>query len=371
MAEVFTTQTVCKRRPECCQPRKIQLVAIDADDTLWKIEPFGIASSIKGPCKLIDPDTLECEEDHYKAPPTKPKHKVSIPSLPELGEMETDEEEIERWWQAKIAPEEKGKSKLTDQQEAKLKELSSEHGGTKRTVYPERKGDVALVIFNDGTAFDIFPSGLVVKSTLSKPVKSVEEISEELIESLPEKNKKMLKSMTKITGKEEKLLKLPSPKPKPEAKRKEKEEVSEEELRRQTMEGLEEEAISKGRGRKVTIKLLPTTRQTLDELQKRKIPAAVISLNTPGTVKRLIDAFGLSDKFVEVQDTWDNKGKIFDEITQRQKICPCNALFVDNLASHVDEVTKKCGLGLVLGKGQDIESLSEILDFIEEKHGGS
>jgi len=38
--------------------------------------------------------------------------------------------------------------------------------------------------------------------------------------------------------------------------------------------------------------------------------------------------------------------------------------FVDNMVGHVEEVSQKCGLGLVFG--QDIKKIAELLNFITE-----
>ena len=293
------SSTVCKQRPECCTPRKIEMVLLDADDTMWEIKPYGIASGIKGPLKKIDDDTVEATEgEYYPYEPAKPTPKPKVPppypvylkSVPEVGPLHLHEEELEDWWKSKITPQEQSK-----EEKAELKA-----------------------------------------------------ITEELLESLPEKDKRFLKAATEVTGKQIKLFKfgkpeVPAPPPKPKAK-------------------------PKYEPRKITIKLLPTLRDTLNKLQEKGIKMGVISLNTPGSVKRIIDAFGLSDKFVEVQDTWENKGKKFDEITKRHKVCPCNALFVDNMVSHVEDVANKCGLGLVIGKGKDIEVPIEILNYIEERY---
>lgn len=117
---------------------------------------------------------------------------------------------------------------------------------------------------------------------------------------------------------------------------------------------------------KTVVKLKPTFRATLDELDKRGIPATVISLNTPGTVKRILEEFGLANRFVDIRDSWDNKGKVFAEQAQKLGIPECSALFLDDRKDHVEDVTKKCGLGLQIGAGKDVQQPIEILKFIKD-----
>lgn len=52
-------QTPCELIPEECRPREINHVVWDADDTMWDIKPYGIASYVHGPFKKIDANTLE------------------------------------------------------------------------------------------------------------------------------------------------------------------------------------------------------------------------------------------------------------------------------------------------------------------------
>lgn len=116
---------------------------------------------------------------------------------------------------------------------------------------------------------------------------------------------------------------------------------------------------------RTVIKLLPTFRQTLDELNARKIPVSIISLNTPGSVKRIFEALGLADKFYEIRDSYKNKGEVFEELMHKIGECPCSGLFVDDRTDHVIEVSKNCGLALQIGKDKDIEQPIEIFKFIK------
>jgi len=114
------------------------------------------------------------------------------------------------------------------------------------------------------------------------------------------------------------------------------------------------------------ITLLPTFRQTLDELEKRGIKSTIISLNTPGSVKRLLKAFGLDKRFVEIRDSYENKGKVFEEINRKHNFCACKSIFVDDTKSNVQDVAKECGLGLVIGAGKDVEKPIDIFKFIKD-----
>jgi FMN phosphatase YigB (HAD superfamily) len=168
------------------------------------------------------------------------------------------------------------------------------------------------------------------------------EIEESLVEGLTEKDKEFLAGLEGVTGTEQKLLALPPSTTPPEPAK-----------------SAEEYEVNR-------ITLLPTFRQTLDELEKRGIKSSVISLNSPGTVKRILEAFGLAGKFIEIKDTWENKGKVFREITSKHKLCPCNSIFIDDTLGNVRDVAKECGMGLVIGKDKDVEKPFDIFQFILE-----
>ncbi|MDD5702703.1 MAG: HAD family hydrolase [Dehalococcoidales bacterium] len=116
-----------------------------------------------------------------------------------------------------------------------------------------------------------------------------------------------------------------------------------------------------------TIKLFPSFRQTLDELDKRGIKSSIISLNSPGTVKRILKEFGLLDRFVEVADSYENKGIVFRKLTHSMGVCPCSSIFLDDYRSNVKDVGDSCGLALQIGKGGDVQEPIEILKFILDK----
>lgn len=117
---------------------------------------------------------------------------------------------------------------------------------------------------------------------------------------------------------------------------------------------------------RTTIKLDPTFRPLVAELKKRNIPMAVISLNTPGSVKRIFREFGLEDAFVEIRDSYENKGKVFHEMTGKMGICACDSIFVDDNRTNVMDVNDKCGVSLQIGPGKDIEKIGDLLKFVED-----
>ncbi len=215
--------TPCQVFPERCKPRKVDMVLFDADDTMWDIKPYGIASNITGELRRIDEDTVEA---------------------------------VKRSWFGTWGEE---------REKPKKKKYRKPWGwGWKPILWEEE-------------------------------------------EFIPE---------------------LPPPKE-----------------------------------TKVTIKLKPGLRKVLDELQDRGIKAAVISLNSPGSVKRILEAFGLADKFVEIADTWRQKDQVFDEIVEKHHVPPCNTIFVDDNLGHVRRVSDRCALALQFEK--DIKTLEEILNYIE------
>jgi FMN phosphatase YigB (HAD superfamily) len=272
--------TPCHKKPWKCQPRPISFVAFDADDTMWHIEPKGtIASAVRGPFVLVDPDTVEagCEPS---------SRKTKEPTYRPVGRVFNEKTRKWQW----------------------LHEMQEEEGW--------------------------WPGG--------EPEEEVEEIQAQLISSLTPEELKGLEKLSKITGKQLEL--VPTHKEKKEPQK-------------------------KGGCQPIVIKLAPTMRETLDKLTEMKIPMAVISLNSPGSVKAIIDAFRLADRFVEIRDSWKNKGDVFEELVEKLKVNPCSSIFIDNMSSHVSDVTKKCGLGLVIGKEGDIQEPIQVLKFIEEAHG--
>jgi FMN phosphatase YigB (HAD superfamily) len=169
------------------------------------------------------------------------------------------------------------------------------------------------------------------------------EIEESLTEGLTEKDREFLEAMAQGARPETALLALPPSTTPPEPAKEEKEH----EVNR--------------------ITLLPTFRKTLDELEKRGIKSSLISLNTPGSVSRILKVFGIDKRFVEIRDSYQNKGKVFKELTHKHNICPCASAFLDDNSGNISEVAKECGLALQIGKGKDVEKPFDIFAFIKDK----
>ncbi len=117
---------------------------------------------------------------------------------------------------------------------------------------------------------------------------------------------------------------------------------------------------------RTTIKLDPTLRPLLDELDKRQIPAFIISLNTPGSVSRILKEFGLDNRFMEIKDSYENKGSVFKKLTHKTGVCPCDGLFVDDNRANVQDVDEEGGLSLQIGEGKDIPVIYRLLNFIKD-----
>jgi len=345
-------KTVCQQRPELCKPRNIAHVVFDADDTMWHIEPHAIATNITGPLKLIDPDTVEATEDigysfSYELEKTpKPRTPVTQTYNEKTGEWEWEHKKTGQlpmepdWWALSVGATEDDElleilDELYESREDTTPSLLPEkteeavwlddlHGWKKRQqeavdkvlkMYPKRTCKVVNVISSGDIEVDCAGDRWIVTSQGQSLI--------DQLQSVPQKE-----------------VKKPKKKPSPKSK------------------------THTGQTRRITIKLLPTFRNTLDELDKREIQSSVVSLNAPGSVKRILEVFGLDKRFVEIRDTWNNKGQMFDEIAKNLKVCPCDMMFVDDNLRHIEDVSNKCGLSLQIGKGKDIEKPIQVIDYI-------
>lgn len=300
-------KTVCQTRPEMCEPRNIKYVAFDADDTMWNISPPIIASSITGKLTKIDDDTVVAEGRDYWNPYQKGSEKPKKPAPP--YRPETPPRKI----QISSAPE------------------------LDLTISKDEERDIDEWW----------------KTKIAPKTKEVNNIAKEVVSDLPPGLRdKYMVAIEQVTGKTVEMTRVKTEKPAPPVEKKPPEPPP------------KKEYTTYGSPERITIKLLPTFRETLTRLNEANIPVGVISLNTPGSVKRILEAFGIADRFADIRDSWDNKGKVFDELTAKHKVCPCNGLFLDNTLGHVEDVSKKCGLGLVIGKDDDVEKPIEILKFM-------
>ena len=115
--------------------------------------------------------------------------------------------------------------------------------------------------------------------------------------------------------------------------------------------------------RRTRITLLPGLRDTLKSLKMMGIDLFVSSLNTPGSVKDILDAFGLVGEFKEIRDTWDPKDKTVRELAEKHKFALCDTLFLDDNSGHVEAVSKLGVLSLQIGV--DITQVAAILDYVK------
>lgn len=304
------SKTPCKEKPWRCVPRHIELVAFDADDTIWEIKPYGIASNITGKLKKIDEDTVEVEEPPY-TPISFTTEVKPFPPTETLTQIWNDETGKWEWVHKKKKGQKLHPLRFTPSY-LEEEEEEEEYNFESETVSPP------------------------------ETEAEVKEIAKELLESVPESK-----------GKQIELTPLPAPRKGEWWK---------------TPIGQPEKTTTRIEShyepRKLTIKLVPGFRDLLDTLEKMGIKRTIISLNAKGSVSRIINAFGLGKKFTDITDSWEDKGSVFLKQTDANKICPCNALFVDNMQTHVETVSKKCGLSLVYGK--DIKLISEIINYIKE-----
>ena len=318
MAEEFFkhSKTPCQRQPECCAPRRIRHVALDADGVLWHIKPYAIASSVRGPFKLIDPDTVEAGEESYAGvtyvtPKPKPR-----PTKELSPEEEKRVEAIARDLMESV-PEEKREA-------------------LEKREKPEKPTAEQVELRWDPTRwrwYQLEERTPTKEKWVPMPLEEEPPIPDD-----PTKVKRIITSRLKKPENPSPHYELPFE------------------------FDSEYEHYEPPKGRKITVTLLPTLRDTLDELEKRGISMSVISLNTPGSVRDLLEAFGLAHKFIEIKDTWQSKDKVFREITTKHKICPCDAIFVDDTLGNIQAVAKECAMALHMG--DDIKKPAEILAYI-------
>ncbi len=379
----YSSKTPCERTPELCEPRVIKHIAWDADDTIWDIKPYGIASNITGPLTLIDPDTVVEEHPAYKAP--APTTTFQEP-FPEEGEIQSykyghryghqfgypAEEEPEDFFLRQIDKDiAKGTSK-SSKPVASVKEL-------KEIIHNE-------VIGNPRFGFDIDTLvEAIVNRGFSKPLtKDFAQATNELVrerligldaegheprwfhktdwfdeddeeeqpsETALEVNQIITELTEELTTAEKDKLRLFSQK----AKLPTKSEIP-------PKEPGKKKKSTFGEPTKIYIKLMPGYRDLLDTLKEQGVTNSIISLNTKGTVSRIIEKFGLTDHYLDIRDSWENKGKVFNEQMKEFGYKPQEAMFVDNTQSHVEDVAKSGAIPLVYGK--DIKEVAQIVNYM-------
>jgi len=135
------------------------------------------------------------------------------------------------------------------------------------------------------------------------------------------------------------------------------------ELRRQELAytpQLWEEVLPTGR-----VTLDPTLRDTLDKLKDKAISVSIASINTKPSIMRFLKAFGLEDKFVDVEaNIGDSKGKMVRRIAERQNIDPGKILFVNDSFLNGLDVARETGATPLI-MGYNIDSIADIMEFIQ------
>ena len=289
----YSSKTPCERQPEQCKPRVIKHVAFDADDTIWTIKPYGIASNITGKLTLLDPDTVVEERPSYKPSAKKKKTSAFQPTLPPYDEG-----------------------------------LRFKYGYRYGSDlgYEEQPEDFFLQQIDKQS-----------KPT-SKTALEVDEIVTVLTEDLSEEEKDSLG----LASQDVQIL------PKSATHPKKKPEVA---------------PTSKfSDPQKTYIRLMPGYRDLLDTLKEQGVTSSIISLNTEGTVKRIIEAFGLTDNYLDIRDSWANKGKVFNEQMKEFGYKPKEGIFIDDSLGHVEDVAKSGAIALQIG--HDVKEIAQIVSYM-------
>ncbi len=293
---VHSYKTPCERTPVLCEPRVIKHIAWDADDTIWDIKPYGIASNITGKLTLLDPDTVVEERPPYKAPTQQP-----LPSQSEVQDFKYGHRYGHQFgYPAEEEPE-----------DFFLRQIDKDiEKHTPSNPSPEESSETSL---------------------------EVSQIMTELTEELTTAEKDKLR----LFGEKAKLPTKSETPPKEPGKKKK---------------------STFGEPTKIYIKLMPGYRDLLDTLKEQGVTNSIISLNTKGTVSRIIEKFGLTDHYLDIRDSWDNKGKVFNQQMKTFGYKPQEAMFVDNTQSHVEDVAKSGAVPLVYGK--DIKEVAQIVNYM-------
>ena len=280
--------TPCERKPELCTPRNIKHIAWDADDTIWDIKPYGIASNITGPLRLLDPDTVVEERPSYKTPTQQP-----------------------------LAP------------SSEVQDYKYGHRYGHKFGYPaeEEPEDFFLRQIDKN----------IGKGEPSETSLEVSQIMTELTEELTQEEKDKLG----LVGQDVQLITKTEVPPKEPGKK---------------------DKTNFHEPGKIYIKLMPGYRDLLDRLKEQGVTNSIISLNTKGTVSRILEKFGIADHYLDIRDSWENKGKVFKDQMKNFGYKPQEAMFVDNTQSHVEDVAKSGAVPLVYGK--DIKDVAQIVNYM-------
>lgn len=120
-------------------------------------------------------------------------------------------------------------------------------------------------------------------------------------------------------------------------------------------------------GKKATAlaQLDPTLRFLLKTLKEKGIPVSVASCNTKESIIGLLNAFGITDYFTDIEaDMERDKNKMVRDIAKRHGLDTEEMLFVDDSFQNAMDVAH-CTDALSLIMGHSIGKIVEIMDYIE------
>lgn len=113
------------------------------------------------------------------------------------------------------------------------------------------------------------------------------------------------------------------------------------------------------------IELDETLRDTLEELKGRGIAVSLATMNNKKAVVELLDAFGLTDEFMDVEAGWSpSKGDMVRKIAERHGVDTAKILFVDDSLQNAMDVSSKTNATSLI-MGYNITKLSDIMEFIQ------
>lgn len=114
-----------------------------------------------------------------------------------------------------------------------------------------------------------------------------------------------------------------------------------------------------------SVSLDPTLRDTLDKLEKKGISVSIASRNDKDKIMQYLEAFGLTDKFVDVEASWiEPKSHMVKKIAKRQKIDTNKMLFIDDEYLNAMDVSSQTDATSLL-IGYNIGKIADILEFIK------
>lgn len=113
------------------------------------------------------------------------------------------------------------------------------------------------------------------------------------------------------------------------------------------------------------ISLDPTLRDTIEKLKDKGIAVSIASCNTKSSILRYLDAFGLVDKFTDIEaDLWHSKSQMVQSIADRRKIDTAQILFVNDSYGNAFDVSINTQATALI-KGFNIGTIEDILEFIQ------